>query len=165
VTWAKFGDQYSDDIAKAGLSDAAYRTHTEAIGWLYRVEDTGLRIPKTIVRRFAGSDGYETAIRELLLAGFWREDGREYVVEHHAEVIRQSLAAQLLKRETERNRLRRKRRAPGPESPDVSANVGTNADANVRPTQPTIHTSDRGSDDGWGVGTIGSEVNDGRLTA
>ena len=165
MTWAKYGDQYSDDIAKAGLSDAAYRTHTEAIGWLYRVEDTALRIPKTVVRRFAGSDGYEAAIRELLACGYWREDSREYVVEHHAEVIRQSLAAQLLKRETERNRLRRKRRGPGPEAPDVSANVGTNSDTNVRPTQPTIHTSDRGSDDGWGVGTIGSEVNDGRLTA
>ena len=56
----------------AVVTIASHRTHTEAIGWLYRVEDTGLRIPKTIVRRFAGSEGYETAIRELLLAGLNR---------------------------------------------------------------------------------------------
>jgi hypothetical protein len=65
MTWAKYGSEYSDEIANAGLTDAAYRTHTEAIGWLYRIEDLKLRIPKHLLRRFAGSADYDTAVKEL----------------------------------------------------------------------------------------------------
>jgi hypothetical protein len=44
VTWVKLGDEFFDDCADAGLSDAAVRTHAEAIGFLYRLESKGLEI-------------------------------------------------------------------------------------------------------------------------
>jgi len=40
-----------DECAWAGLSDAAYRAHDEAIVWLYRVEEMSLCIPKRLVLR------------------------------------------------------------------------------------------------------------------
>ena len=106
----------------AGLSDAAARTHTEALLWLYEIESRDLRIPRRLVRSFAGSTDHEAGIKELVAAEFWR-DGDHYVVLHHGDVYHQSLAAQLTHREKEKNRQRRKR-----------ANIGSNVGANVRAT-------------------------------
>jgi hypothetical protein len=117
----------------AGLSDAAARTHTEALLWLYEIESRDLRIPRRLVRSFAGSADYEAGIAELVAAEFWREDGDDYVVLHHADVYRQSLAAQLAHREKEKNRQRRKR-----------ANVGANVGTNARATQSVRQTKDQG---------------------
>src|SRR5918998_2982553 len=74
MTWCKFGTEFFDDLANAGLSDAAVRTHAEAISWIYRVEQTDLRIPKHLVRRFAGSEAWEVAVKDLVAAEFWRDD-------------------------------------------------------------------------------------------
>ncbi len=94
MTWCKLGDEFWDDCANEGLSDAAVRTHAEAIGWIYRIEQTELFIPKNLVRRFAGSPHWETGIQELLRVGWWAEDSTSYVVVHHADVIRASITAQ-----------------------------------------------------------------------
>lgn len=129
MTWTKLGVEFFDDCANAGLTDAAARTHAEAIGWLYRIERSDLRIPKHLVRRFAGSDQADTAAKDLVALGFWSDDGDAYVVEHHAEVIRQSMAAQLAHRERERIRQQKKR--------SVGSKVGTN----VAATQTDRQTS------------------------
>lgn len=102
MTWQKLGTEFWDDCAQAGLSDAAVRTHAEAIGWLYRVESTDMRIGKHLVGRFAGSPCWESAVKELVAAEFWRDGISAYVLVHHADVIRQSIAAQKKKRERDK---------------------------------------------------------------
>jgi len=115
----------------AGLSDAAARTHFEALLYLYEIESTDLRLPSRIVPTFAGSADYEVGVRELVEVGYWRQDGDGYEVLHHSDVYRQSLAAQLSHREAEKQRQRRKR---AKRRSDVGANVG----ADVRATQTDI---------------------------
>jgi hypothetical protein len=133
VTWAKFGTEFRGQVLMAGLSDAAARTHTEALLWLYEIESRELRIPRHLVRTFAGSPDYEAGIKELVTVGFWLDEGGDYVVLHHADVYRQSLAAQLTHRDKEKNRQRRKRRS-------TAGNVGTNVGANIRATQSVSQT-------------------------
>lgn len=143
MTWTKLGDEYSDEIANACLSDAAYRTHTEAIGWVYRMEDLKLRIPKHLLRRFAGSDCYEAAVKELADLGFWRDRGDTWEVIHHAAVIRQSIDAQKQMRDRNRRaqKAHRSRSAASEKAPPVSAAVSADisdavSDASDRQTDP-----------------------------
>lgn len=102
MTWSKYGSEFWDDLADAGLSDAAARTHAEGIGWLYRIERTDLRIPKQLVRRFAGSTRWAEAAQELVVTGLWVDTGDAYSVVHHADVIRASIGAQRRKRERDK---------------------------------------------------------------
>lgn len=131
MTWVKTGTEFPDDAADAGLSDAAYRTHHEALTWLYRVERDDMRVPKHLVRRFAGSSDYGPATEELVATGFWSDDGTSWVVEHHAEVLRQSLAAQVKHRAQERERQARKRAAAAAKADRDAANVDSNPESNV----------------------------------
>ena len=150
MTWTKLGDEYSDEIANAGLSDAAYRTHTEAAGWLYRIEDIKLRIPKHLVRRFAGSLDYETAIKELADARFWRDRGDTWEIIHHADVIRQSIQAQRQKRDRDKRAQQARRNrvsaSPGPRSvssdvsADISAGVSGDTDSQTDSFPSAPHT-------------------------
>jgi len=137
MTWAKYGVEFFDQCAEASLSDAAVRTHAEALHWLFQIEHMDMRIKKHLVRRFAGSADWERAAKDLIAAEFWRDEGDAYVVEHHGDVFRQSLAAQLSKRETERERQRKKRAGA---ARAVTPNVGTDVGTNVRPTQTDRHT-------------------------
>jgi hypothetical protein len=59
MTYQKTGTEFWDECAMVGPTDAAVRTHAEAIGWLYRIESDDLRIPKQLVRRFAGSSEWD----------------------------------------------------------------------------------------------------------
>jgi len=120
VTWTKLGAEFNAECALHGLSDAAYRTHSEAIGWLYEVEDTSCKIPKRLFRRFAGSEDAEAAVGELTGIGFWKDAGAVWVVVHHAGVVRQSIVAQQDKRSRDAKAQRRHRRKV---SADVSADV------------------------------------------
>jgi hypothetical protein len=140
VTWGKFGVEFRGQVMQAGLSDTAARTHFEGLLWLYEAESPEPRIGKHLLRTVAGSDGYEQAARELVAAGFWRDEGDAYVVDHHAEVYRQSLAAQLAHREQERARQRRKRR------PRVGPNVGANGRATQTDRQTTSTEGKRSPD-------------------
>ena len=47
VTSAKFDSEFPEQLAADGMSDAAFRTHAEAIMWVYHVEawDQALPIP------------------------------------------------------------------------------------------------------------------------
>jgi len=126
VTWTKLGAEFNSECALAGLSDAAYRTHSEAIGWLYQVEETSCRIPKRLLPRFAGSEDAEAAIEQLIAIGFWKDAGAVWVVLHHAGVVRQSIAAQQDKRSRDAKAQHRHRRKV---SADVSADVNAESAA------------------------------------
>lgn len=130
MTWAKYSTEFSDECADAGLSDRAYRTHSEGIAWVYRMEDTRLRISKNMIRRFAGSDDYELAIKEIAEAGFWRDRGDYWEVVHHADIIRQSIQAQRQKRDRDK-RAQSARRKRVSESPDISGDVSADVSAAV----------------------------------
>ena len=53
MTWAKFGVEFRDECAEAGLTDAEFRTHAEALMYLYGIESKDLRIQRRrrLVRR------------------------------------------------------------------------------------------------------------------
>jgi hypothetical protein len=72
MSWTKLGDEFLP--AAADLSDAAYRTHTEALSWSsWRLLD--LRIPKRDLLRFANTDDPERAAKELVEADWWEDNG------------------------------------------------------------------------------------------
>jgi hypothetical protein len=76
-----------------------------------------------------------------LESGFWRLKDNGYVVEHHANVVRQSIAAQVKHREKERDRQQQKRRnARGSGDGALDTDVGTNVTTNVAATQPVSQT-------------------------
>lgn len=138
MTWAKFGTDFWRKLAHAGYSDAAVRTHAEAIAYLYEVaeETTGdieLTIPKHLVRTFAGSPDYERGVAECVGRGAWREHDWSYEVVHHSDVVRDSLRAQWRKKERDirAQKAARDRKAHGAVSTDVSTDAGTDASADV----------------------------------
>jgi hypothetical protein len=72
MTWTKLGDEFP--AAARNLSDGAFRTHVEALTWSSsRLLD--LMIPKHEVRRFAETLDPDTAVEELLDAGWWQDCG------------------------------------------------------------------------------------------
>jgi len=72
VTWTKLGDEFPD--AAWHLSDAAWRTHAEALLWSNRLL-LDLVVPKRHLRRFALSDLADQAAAELVATGWWADDG------------------------------------------------------------------------------------------
>jgi hypothetical protein len=133
MTWSKRGQEFSDECAMAGLTDAAYRTHSEAIDWLYRIEELSLLIPKRMLPRFAGSDSVGDAVEQLVGLGFWRTCGSSWEIVHHGDVIRQSIVAQQDKRGRDKRAqaAARERRARAGKAGNVSADVS----AESAPTQ------------------------------
>lgn len=72
MTMTSLGDEFPYEARR--LSDAAFRTHTEALVWSStRLLD--LAIPKGDLLRFAYSDGAVVAAEELLRAGWWKDCG------------------------------------------------------------------------------------------
>lgn len=125
MTWTRTGAEFTEECARDDLSDAAYRTHHEAITWVSGVEQMSLRIPKRIVRRFAGSDSYQDACKELVHLGYWRDhaaDG-EYQIVHHADTVRKSIGAQQRQREQAKERQRRHRKKQAADLGDVTRDV------------------------------------------
>lgn len=126
MTWAKTAVEFPDDAANVDLSDAAYRTHHEAICWLFRVEQLDCTIPVHLVRRFAGSPHYEMAIQELVSQGWWRVGQQAYEVVHHADVIRGGIVAQQKKLERDKRAAAAYRKRKDV-SDDVSADASKQA--------------------------------------
>ena len=126
MTWAKFGTEFFEELMLAGVSDAAARTHAEAIAWVYRTgelaEQVTMAVPKRLLPKIAGTAEPDLAAEELRDAGLWREAGGCWVIVHHADVVRQSIAAQRAKRERDRKAQNRHRTRAGV-SADVSAPV------------------------------------------
>lgn len=136
MTWRKTGSEFDDECADINLSDAAYRTHQEAIGFVYRIESDACTFAKSAVRRFATSDHSTTAIKELLDHGFWKDRDDRYEVVHHADVIRESLHAQAAKRDRDRaaQQRSRERRSKYQDPPPVSADVSADTRQTDRQT-------------------------------
>lgn len=132
MTWRKTGSEFDDECAHVDLTDAAYRTHMEAIGHVYTLELTDCRIPKRSLPRFASSDQLAVAIKQLLDVGFWGDRGSHYELFHHAEVIRQSIAAQQRQRETSKKTSakyrQKKAENPTSETPEVTRHVTQSTD-------------------------------------
>lgn len=87
MTWTKLSDAFGDECAS--LSDAAFRTHVEALLWIMRRETGGV-ISDRDVLRFAETENPDEAIAELIACGFWtrstrRTRGVTYHVMHHME--------------------------------------------------------------------------------
>jgi hypothetical protein len=77
------GDEFSDDTDLAALSDAAVRTHIDALVWSSsRLLD--LEIPKKDLARFAFSEDRAGAVAELVKAGWWIDLGDRWRVVHRA---------------------------------------------------------------------------------
>jgi hypothetical protein len=140
VTWAKFGTEFSDELLLAGISDAAFRTHTEAIMWIYHTEGAServsLAIPKRLLPKIATTPECELAAEELRDAGLWRKTDSAWVVEHHADVVRQSIAAQRAKRDGDRERQRRSRDRKRDVAPNVTHDVTHDVAATQTDRQP-----------------------------
>jgi hypothetical protein len=107
--WLKNSDDYPEDCARAGLSDAAYRTHHEALCWVMRRENGG-HISKRDVQRFAESDLADEAVEDLVACGFWRAVAGGYEVVFHLEHQPEPDVIQA-RREAAAERQRRHRRA------------------------------------------------------
>lgn len=120
MTWTKLGVEFFDECAEADLSDAAVRTHTEALGYLYRVESGDMTIRRNLIPRFAGSPDWPSAVYELIACGLWIDLGSSVRVIHHGDVFRSSLAAQQLKRERDKKAQQKRRHVIGDVSADVS---------------------------------------------
>jgi hypothetical protein len=77
VTWTKLGDEYG--IEARDLTDAEFRTHTEALVWSnYRLLD--LHIPKRDVMRFAESAAAADAVEGLAVKGWWEDRGDSWYI-------------------------------------------------------------------------------------
>lgn len=74
MTWTKLSDDFGDSCA--GLSDAAFRSHVEALIWTMRREGGGY-IASRDVKRFAESPHAEMAVAELVACGWWSIEGRQ----------------------------------------------------------------------------------------
>lgn len=72
MTWTKLGDEFGDSAWE--LSDAAFRTHVDALLWSNRLL-LDLVIPKRQLRRFAFSEQAAEATAELVRTGWWKDTG------------------------------------------------------------------------------------------
>lgn len=72
MTWTKLGDEFLDNALD--LSDAAHRTHVEALMYSNR-RLLDLLLPKRELHRFAGTSDPESAAVELVESGWWQDTG------------------------------------------------------------------------------------------
>ena len=77
MTWVKLGDEISQ--AAEPLSDAAFRTHIEALAWSAR-HLLDLQVPFRHLHRFAYCADPDVAAKELVEAGWWEERGDGWYV-------------------------------------------------------------------------------------
>jgi hypothetical protein len=142
MTWAKFGVEYRSQLAKARLSDAAARTHTDALMWLYETEAMDMRIPKDVLRTVTATADYDRAAKELAAAGYWKDRDDEWEVVHHAGVVRDSIRQQhVVRARNRRAQAAWRARQAAPESAGgVSAYADSQTDSQSPRTEP--HTGD-----------------------
>ena len=82
MTWTKLSDDFADDCDQ--LSSDAFRLHVEGLIRSNR-KLLDLRLDKTQLRRWAWNIGLaEIAVKELVEAGWWSDEGDHYLIRHHA---------------------------------------------------------------------------------
>lgn len=121
--WAKFDAGFAEAMTRAGVSDAAFRTHVEANMWAYRNDGT-LVIPRRLLSRVANTSDPEDAAVELCDLGLWAQTPAGWLIVHHADVIQESIDAQEARRKSNREAQAARRgrvRALRAVSADVSA--------------------------------------------
>jgi hypothetical protein len=77
VTWTKLGDEFPDEAHD--LIDAEHRTHVDALCWSNR-RGLDLYVPKRDLRRFAESPDAETAVKGLIVKGWWEDRGDSWYI-------------------------------------------------------------------------------------
>ena len=82
MTWVKTGDEFVDDAAD--LSDAAVRTHMDALHWSAR-RLLDLHIPKRDLPRFAFSPDAGRGVDELVAVGWWLDKGSTWYLAYRPE--------------------------------------------------------------------------------
>lgn len=139
MTWRKTGTEFDDECADVDMSDHAYRTHMEAIGYVYKTKARECLINKGALRRFATSSRVNDAIQELLNVGFWRDLGTHFEVVHHADVIADSLDAQQAKRDRDRKAQQSKRARDSKKDQEPSVSGDVSADTRQTDRQTDKH--------------------------
>ena len=124
MVWAKLDDAYGDECAV--LSDAAFRTHTEGLGWTMRRVTEG-RITMRDLRRFAETDDPDKAVAELVEHGWWEDhsSGDGWMILHDMPCQRtreqieadRAATAERQRRWREAHGKRKPRSKPGDEAP------------------------------------------------
>lgn len=115
----RLGPNFSYDAAIAGLSDAAFRTHVEALQWSNeRLLD--LVLPKHHLRRFAETDDLDAAAAELVAVGWWDDRGDAwYLAYGGAEQSRDRARAEGRRAQNAEAQRRRRRRMAGVDEADA----------------------------------------------
>lgn len=155
MTWAKYGTEFYDQLVDLefpeAFSDACMNTHAQAIHYLYSVESMDMTFPKARLRRFATSPKAQDAADILVRNEVWADRGSRYEVLHHADVFRQSLAAQQTKKEGDKDRKRRereRRKGQGPDGPNgASVTEDVTRDVTVDTDRQTTSSYNEDSSD------------------
>ncbi len=148
MTWTKLSDDFTDDCD--GLSDRAFRLHVEGLVWSNR-KLLDCRLPKDRLHRYTR---HPESVAELLAAGWWTEDGAEYVIRHHA-VYQQTREAVLRQQEANRQNGAKggRPRKPGREQA-LSSETESVSDS---PSDSTTHRDGTGRDGSYNATTAGTE--------
>jgi hypothetical protein len=119
--WLKLTDDFPARCAAAGLSDAAVRTHIDALCSIM-AREKGPVLAARELRRFLESEDADRAITELLAAGWWIRDGSDgavRVVENMADQPEPEVIAKRREATAERKRRERLRKAGLDVDPDT----------------------------------------------
>lgn len=135
--WLKLSDDFGVDCARVGLSDAAFRTHTEALLWIMSREN-GPMIDSRDLRRFAETAEPARAVAELVEAGYWEPVGDRWHVLHQMKHQPEpDLIAKRREDTAERKRRQRRKQArlddvpTGPAVPSRVTSVVTERETRV----------------------------------
>ncbi|SNR35736.1 hypothetical protein [Blastococcus mobilis] len=120
--WLKLSDDFGDDAARAGLSDASVRTHIEALLWIMRREGEPV-LDRRDLRRALESSQAEEAVAQLLATGWWQrlDDGRFRVLQSMNDQLEPEVIVR--RREAAAERQRRKRLKAVGLDPDTGEDV------------------------------------------
>ncbi|MCF6745702.1 hypothetical protein E9529_15755 [Blastococcus sp. KM273128] len=120
--WLKISDDFPARAAEAALSDAAVRTHIDALCAIMHRE-TGPILNRRDLRRFLESDDADQAVTELVAAGWWvrQDDGTVRVLENMGDQPEPEVMAK--RRAAAAERQRRKRLLDNGIDPDTGENL------------------------------------------
>jgi hypothetical protein len=131
MTWAKFPTELPSEARRDQLSRDEYILFVDAWIWLSATEDDRLRVPRHMLPVITMAGSPEVAAAGLVKRKWFRAVGEDWAIRHHADLLRDSLAASRATRaRNRRSQAARRAReqdstAPGPDqvSADVSADV------------------------------------------
>lgn len=117
MTWTKISDDFPEDCARLGLSDAAVRTHLEGLVWAMRRENDGRLFTRDLVRLADTSDP-TAAAAELVAVGFWTQLPDGWQIEHQMDLQMESEVIMARRRKDAERQRRKRLRAVGLPDPE-----------------------------------------------